>query len=100
MTPEMTFYISLVRLTSYIIVFIMSILSLVRKKNNKIIWIGDLIFVTMSIASFIMTQFRGVNSSTTTAYIFTPAFFIWSLTRIADFFSIKNYLNHYGKFEK
>jgi len=97
MTPEIIFYISLVRLISYIIVFCMSVISLMRKSNNRIIWIGDLIFVTMSIASFVMTQFYNLNSVFGTAYIFTPAFFIWSLTRVADFFSVNNFLNHNGK---
>lgn len=97
MSNETLFYISLIRLISYTVVLSMSTLSLIKKRNNRIIWIGDIIFVSMSLISFVMTQFHGLNLSFGTAYIFTPAFFIWALTRVADYFSVNNYLNKNGQ---
>jgi len=75
----------------------MSIASILRKRKHRLLWIGDLIFVVMSIASFILTQIHGINLAIGTTYIITPAFFIWGLTRVADFFSVNNYLNHNGQ---
>jgi hypothetical protein len=100
MNPETTFYIGIVRLISYIIVLCMSIISIIRKRNHMLLWIGDLIFVIMSITSFILTQIHGVALIIGTTYIITPAFFIWGLTRVADFFSVNNFLNHNGKSKK
>lgn len=97
MSEQQIFYVGLIRLVVYIIVAIISIHSLFRSKPTKIIYIGDLLFVLMSIVSFVMQNFFKQAIAVTTVYIFTPAFFIWGLTRVIDLFSVTNFIRRNDK---
>lgn len=86
MNPEVLFITGMIRFIVYGIVGVMSILCLLKKGcPDRILHIGDLIFCIVSAFSFLSQNILSAPLGTASVYIFTPAFFIWGLSRIIYF---------------
>jgi hypothetical protein len=86
MNEEIQFVTGMIRFIVYGIVAVMSIVCIVRKGcPDRVLHIGDLIFCIVSAFSYLSTTIGHFPSGWASAYIFTPAFFIWGLSRIIYF---------------
>jgi multidrug transporter EmrE-like cation transporter len=92
MSAELLFATGMIRFIVYGIVGVMSIICISKRDcSNRIIHVGDLIFCVVSAFSFLSQNILSLPIGVASIYIFTPAFFIWGLSRII-------YFNH--KYEK
>lgn len=86
MNPEVLFITGMIRFIVYGIVGVMSIICISKRDcSNRIIHVGDLIFCVVSAFSFLSQNILSLPLGTASVYIFTPAFFIWGLSRIIYF---------------
>ena len=74
-----------IRFISYVIVIVVSVFSLLKHRQPKIIYIGDLLLCALSIVSLITQTWFHVEIGFASVWIFTPAFFIWALSRVINF---------------
>ena len=83
MNAELTFITGMIRFIVYAIVGVMSVACL-RHKNcpDRILHVGDLIFCIVSAFSFLSQNILNFPLGFASIYIFTPAFFIWGLSRV------------------
>ena len=86
MNAELLFATGMIRFIVYGIVGVMSIVCILRRDcPNRILHIGDLIFCIVSAFSFLSQNILSLPIGVASIYIFTPAFFIWGLSRIIYF---------------
>jgi multidrug transporter EmrE-like cation transporter len=86
MNAELLFATGMMRFIVYGIVGVMSVACLRHKDcPDRILHIGDLIFCIVSAFSFLSQNILSLPIGTASVYIFTPAFFIWGLSRIIYF---------------
>lgn len=74
-----------IRFISYIIVIVISVFSLLKHRQPKIIYIGDIFLCGISVISFIAQTWFHVEIGFASVWVFTPAFFIWALSRVINF---------------
>lgn len=86
MSEEILFITGMIRFIVYGIVAVMSIVCILKNNcPNRILHIGDLIFCIVSAFSFLSQNILSLPIGVASIYIFTPAFFIWGLSRIIYF---------------
>lgn len=90
MNAELLFATGMIRFIVYGIVGVMSTVCILKKDcPNIILHVGDLLFCVVSAFSFLSQNIFSLPLGVASVYIFTPAFFIWGLSRIIYF--NKNY---------
>lgn len=76
----------MVRMIVYVIIGTMAVACIRRNTcKDRILHIGDLVFVIVSMCSFLSQNLFGISIGEATVYVFTPALFFWALSRIIYF---------------
>lgn len=86
MSAELLFATGMIRFIVYGIVAVMSTICILKKDcPNRTLHVGDLLFCVVSAFSFLSQNILSLPLGVASVYIFTPAFFIWGLSRIIYF---------------
>lgn len=86
MNEELLFATGMIRFIVYVIVATMSIFCLAQKEcPDRVLHVGDLLFCIVSSISFLTQNIAHLPLGFASIYIFTPAFFIWGLSRVIYF---------------